>query len=372
MYESNPTAIPNISPPLEKRWHSDMRSLLPGLLLSGIIAAISILLSQFNWLQSHGLSALTIAIILGIGLGNTLYSRMTAHCGLGVMFSKQSLLRLGIILYGFRLTFQDVSSVGLAGVVIDALVLTSTFAISMLVGTKLLKLDRNTTVLIGAGSSICGAAAVMAAEPVVGGRAEQVTVAVSTVVVFGTLAIFVYPMLYRWNLQWHILGIGTSASQFGIFSGSTIHEVAQVVAAAKSVNQEAANTAVITKMVRVMMLAPFLIFLSAYLAKPMRTQEVNADSTMTARRITIPWFAFAFIGVVAFNSLSLLPRPVVAKATDVDTILLATAMAALGLTTHFSAIRRAGFKPLVLALVLFLWLLAGGAMINRLVMAYFA
>src|ERR1700681_1217415 len=101
MYESNPTAILNVSPPLEKRWHSDMRSLLPGLLLSGIIAAISILLSQFNWLQSYGLSALTIAIILGIGLGNTLYSRMAAHCGSGVMFSKQSLLRLGIILYGF-------------------------------------------------------------------------------------------------------------------------------------------------------------------------------------------------------------------------------------------------------------------------------
>jgi uncharacterized integral membrane protein (TIGR00698 family) len=372
MHASSPTAVPNASPPLQKRWRSGMRSLLPGLLLSGIIAAVAILLSQFNWLESHGLSALTIAIILGIGLGNTLYSRMAAYCEPGVIFSKQSLLRLGIILYGFRLTFQDLSSVGLAGVVIDALVLTSTFAISMLVGIKLLKLDRNTAVLIGAGSSICGAAAVMAAGPVVRGRAEQVTVAVSTVVVFGTLAIFVYPALYRWNLQWHLLGMSTSASQFGIFAGSTVHEVAQVVAAAKAVNQEAANTAVITKMVRVMMLAPFLIFLSAYLAKPMRTQEFNTVSTMTTRRITIPWFAFAFIGVVAFNSLSLLPSPVIAEAVDVDTILLATAMAALGLTTHFSAIRRAGFKPLVLALVLFLWLLAGGAMINRLVMAYFA
>jgi uncharacterized integral membrane protein (TIGR00698 family) len=85
--------------------------------------------------------------------------------------------------------------------------------------------------------------------------------------------------------------------------------------------------------------------------------------------LAIPWFAFAFVAVVGFNSLALLPQRVVGGAVAVDTMLLAMAMAALGLTTHLSAIRRAGIKPLILAALLFVWLIAGGAAINHIVMA---
>ncbi len=348
------------------------RRLLPGLALSGIIAWPSIELGKLAWTQSHGLSALTIAIMLGIVLGNTLFPLLAPSCGAGVSFSRQNLLRLGIILYGLRLTFQDIRMVGIAGVAIDAVVLTSTFALAMVLGTKLFKLDRNTVILIGAGSSICGAAAVMATEPLVRGRAEQVTIAVSTVVVFGTLAIFLYPLLYRLNLHWQLLG--TAPSEFGIYIGSTTHEVAQVVAAAKSINQDAANSAVIAKMVRVMMLAPFLILLSAYVA---RDKKRRATATLMvgtqaqsepAGRLAIPWFAFAFIAVVGLHSTSLLPHAAVAEGIEIDTLLLAMAMAGLGLTTHVSAIRRAGVKPLMLGTLLFIWLVAGGAAINRVVM----
>jgi uncharacterized integral membrane protein (TIGR00698 family) len=343
----------------------------PGVSFSAAIAVASIALGSLPWLQTHGMSALTMAIMLGILLGNTLYPRIASRCADGVGFSKQSLLRLGIILYGFRLTFQDIGQVGLAGVAIDALVLTSTFALAMFIGIKLLKLERDTVILIGAGSSICGAAAVMACEPVVRAKSEQVTVAVSTVVVFGTLAIFVYPLLYRLNLQWPVLG--NSASRFGIYAGSTIHEVAQVVAAARSISQGAANTAVIAKMVRVMMLAPFLLLLSAYLGRsgksPVRqANAMNKGKPQSAARLAIPWFAFAFILVVGLNSIISIPLPVVSGLLDIDTMLLAMAMAALGLTTHVSAVRRAGFKPLILAALLFAWLIVGGAAINRGVM----
>lgn len=346
--------------------------LSPGLVLSGLVAWSSIELGKLTWMQSDGLSALTIAIMLGIVLGNTVLPRLAATCGSGVSFSKQNLLRLGIILYGFRLTFQDIGQVGIAGVVIDAIVLTSTFTLAMVLGTKVFKLDHNTAILIGAGSSICGAAAVMATEPVVRGRAGQVTVAVSTVVVFGTLSIFLYPLLYRLNLQWQLLG--TAPSEFGIYIGSTVHEVAQVVAAGRSIDQVAANSAVIAKMVRVMMLAPFLVILSAYIARNRKfTGATDLIVSTSARqapttRLAIPWFAFAFIGVVGLNSMSFLPRPVVTAAIEIDTFLLAMAMAALGLTTHVSAVRRAGLKPLMLATLLFFWLIVGGAAINRFVM----
>lgn len=325
------------------------------------MAPLAMAVAELPWLKDHGLSALTVAIVVGMVVGNTVYPRVAEVAAPGVVFSKQALLRAGIVLYGLRLTFQDIAHVGIAGVVIDALTLCSTFGLSCWAGTRLFKLDRKTAMLIGAGSSICGAAAVMATEPVVRGRAEQVTVAVSTVVVFGTLAIFLYPALYALGAR--LPGWGLSPAAYGIYAGSTIHEVAQVVAAGRAVAESAANTAVITKMVRVMMLAPLLVGLSAYLS---RSPEPGQQE-VASRPIAIPWFTLGFVAVTGINSLSLIPKPVVSMAIDVDTLLLAMAMVALGLTTQVSAIRTAGFKPLALSAVLFAWLVGGGLAINVLV-----
>lgn len=340
-------------PTLAYRW----RGRLPGLLLAGGVALAAMALAALPWLQVHGISALTLAIVLGIALGNSVYPRLAPQAAAGVGFSKQWLLRAGIVLYGLRLTFQDIGQVGVGGVLIDALVLTSTFALAWWAGTRWFGIDRESALLIGAGSAICGAAAVMAAEPVVRGRAEQVTVAVSTVVVFGTLAMFLYPALYPLTLAHGVMPMSEQA--YGVFTGSTVHEVAQVVAAGRAVSEGAADTAVIAKMVRVMMLAPFLVALSLLLARGGSAQPGSARA-----KIVVPWFAFGFVAVAGLNSLHLLPAAWVAIAINVDTVLLAMAMAALGLTTHVSALRQAGMKPLLLALLLFGWLLAGGLGIN--------
>jgi uncharacterized integral membrane protein (TIGR00698 family) len=341
--------------------------LLPGLLLTAVLAGLAIRLGGIAWLQAHGMSAPTVAIVLGILLGNTVYPYIGASSGAGVTFSKQTLLRAGVILYGLRLTLHDIGQVGVAGVLIDALLLSSTFALTQILGTRVFGLDRGTSLLIGAGNAICGAAAVMATEPLLRARAEQVAVAISTVVVFGTAAIFVYPALYDLNLHWHLLPGGSRA--FGIYTGSTIHEVAQVFAAGRSISTSTANTAVITKMVRVMMLAPFLIGLSAWLTRRAAHERAAAHAA-TGARLSIPWFAFAFVGMVVFNSFAALPHVLVGPAIDLDTFLLAMAMGALGLTTHVSAIRRAGIKPLLLGAVLFVWLVCGGALINSIVTAW--
>ena len=339
-----------------QRPHGPASPRLPGLLLTAAIAAASLWLGTLPWLQAQGISALTLAIVLGILLGNSVYPALAPRAGAGVGFSKAMLLRAGIILYGLRLTVQDIGQVGGTGVLIDALVLCSTFALAWWLGQRVLGLDRDTALLIGAGSSICGAAAVMAAEPVVKGRAEQVAVAVATVVVFGTVSMFLYPLLYRWgvDLGWMPL----DATSFGVFTGSTVHEVAQVVAAGRAISQPVADAAVITKMVRVMMLAPFLLGLSLLLARG----RGKADGQRS--KISVPWFAFGFIVMVGFNSLQVLPAPLAGTLVNLDTVLLAMAMAALGLTTHASALRQAGTRPLLLALLLFGWLLGGGLLIN--------
>jgi uncharacterized integral membrane protein (TIGR00698 family) len=365
---TNPLALP--AQPGSPRGQRLM-SLLPGVLLTGAIAILATQLAKSAWMQANGISALTLAIVGGMIAGNTIYPRISGSSAPGVTFSKQILLRAGIILFGLRLTFQDIGQVGVVGVMIDAIVLSSTFVLSCWAGTRLFGLNRRTAMLIGAGSSICGAAAVMATEPVVRGRPEEVSIAVATVVAFGTLAIFTYPALYHLNDRVHWLSITPFA--YGIFTGSTVHEVAQVVAAGKAVADTAANTAVITKLVRVMMLAPFLVLLSAYLSRNSGETAAAAEAAPSQSwRSVIPWFALGFIAVAGFNSMALLPHSFVSAAIDADTLILATAMAGLGVSTQFPAIRAAGIKPLGLAALLFGWLIFGGFAINAGVSVLFA
>lgn len=324
-----------------------------GVLLVIVLAMAGQYLSETVWMKSLGFSALTLAIVLGIIIGNTFFPKIAEHTATGVDFSKNTLLRAGIILYGFRITFQQIYQIGMAGLVIDLLIVSLTFLLAVNVGIRLFKLDKQTAMLIGAGSSICGAAAVMAAEPVIKGQAHKVSVAVATVVVFGTLSMFLYPILYPY--------LNLTAEHYGIFAGSTIHEVAQVVAAGKAVSDTAANTAVIEKMLRVMMLAPFLLVLSFSLNK----QQGNEQQS---HQLTIPWFAVLFIGAALINSLNIIPAAIQSVLISLDTLLLTMAMAALGLRTHLGAIKQAGIKPLLLALVLFLFLTVGGYIINYIVM----
>lgn len=369
---------------LPKREH------LLGLLivLMGSLASIWLNDRIQDWTDGKllGLSSLTLAILIGMVLGNTLYPKLAQPLAAGVTFSKAQILRLAIVLYGFKITISQVASVGLSAVAIDALVLSSTFVITYLLGTKWLKMDRTTTLLIGSGASICGAAAVIATEPVVKAESHKVTIAVATVVVFGTLSMLLYPMLYQ--MGW-LAGI-IDAQHYGVYIGSTIHEVAQVVVAGNAISPEVGNTAVVTKMIRVMMLAPFLLLLSIFITS---TDAQNTTSTQnrfnaTARdqsqpnklqlllqrlkQIHVPWFAFVFIAMVAVNSLLLAsPTPTIQSFTErmieLDNLLLTMAMFALGLTTHFSAVKQAGIKPLILAAVMFVWLILGGALINVLI-----
>jgi len=327
-----------------------------GMALAAGVAVLAIWIATFPGIEQWGLSALTIAILIGMVIGNTIFPRMASACAQGVDFSKTSLLRLGIILYGFRITFQQISEIGWAGLLIDILIIGSTFALAVQLGTRVFKLDRQTAMLIGAGSAICGAAAVMATEPIVKGQAHKVSVAVATVVIFGTLAMFVYPLIYPYL---HLSELG-----YGLYVGSTVHEVAQVVVAGKAISDQAAATAVIEKMLRVMMLAPFLLLLS-------RGMSHEENPAQAGRRIAIPGFAVLFIIASGIHSLHLLPEAAVGKIVEADTFLLAMAMGALGLRTHIGAIRQAGPKPLLLAGLLYVFLMAGGYLINRMVTMLF-
>ena len=307
-----------------------------------------------------GLSSLTLAILIGMVLGNTVYPNLAERLSVGVAFAKGQILRLAIMFYGFKLTLTQVSSVGLSAVMSDALVLTSTFLLTYWIGTRWLKVDKQTTLLIGSGASICGAAAVIAAEPVVKPEAHKVTIAVATVVVFGTVAMLLYPFLYHlgWLQPW------LNAQQYGIYTGSTIHEVAQVVVAGNAVSPEVGDTAVVTKMIRVMMLAPFLLILSFALTKGSSDNGKKPSFMNRVQQVKVPWFAFIFIAIVLLHTWVPMTASFERSMVMLDDVLLTMAMFALGLTTHLGAIKQAGVKPLILGAIMFAWLIIGGGLIN--------
>ncbi len=134
--------------------------------------------------------------------------------------------------------------------------------------------------------------------------------------------------------------------------------MAQVVATWLAIWPDAENAAVITKMIRVMMLAPFLLLLFGYIRRGSAANKADRSA------ITIPWFAVLFIAVARLNSCQLISVALVQHLITIDTWVLAMVMSALGLTTHISAVNQAGIKPILLATLLFIWLLGGGAAIN--------
>ncbi len=324
-----------------------------GLMLVGVIAYAAVWLGQQPWLVQLNLSPLTLGIVLGIVAGNSLFPYIASRSGVGVDYAKSWLLKAGVVLFGFRITFSQVASVGWQGLLADVIMLSATFLLTLWLAKKVFKLDLHTAILIGAGSSICGAAAIMATEPVLKAQAHKVSVAVATVVVFGTLSLFLYPLAFPM--------LGLSEHSYGIFAGSTIHEVAQVVAAGSAVSEHAATIAVITKMLRVMLLAPFLILLALWLSRKHSTQQAGQPAV---QKVFIPWFALCFILASGINSLGIMPAVATHSLLQLDNILLTMAMVALGLRTQLSAIRQAGIKPLLLAGCLFAFLTLGGFVVN--------
>jgi uncharacterized integral membrane protein (TIGR00698 family) len=258
----------------------------------------------------------------------------------GIKLSQQKLLRLGIILYGIRLTAQDLLRLGPRALALDVTVIASILLGGYWIGTRLLRLDSETTLLISCGSGICGAAAVLAADRVIESESHKTSVAVATVVVFGTAAMFLYPLLYPLT--------GFSERQFGIYAGATVHEVAHVVAVGRAVGQVAGDTAVLTKMLRVLLLAPALLVVG----------RVRRGGS--ARPIVFPWFVLGFLAVIVAQSFYRPAAPVRAALIEIDTVLLASAMFALGLGTRWEQMKKAGTRPLLLAALLFALLVGGG------------
>ena len=341
---------------------------LHGVLLITLFSFAAFYISDFPIVKSLSFSPLIVGIVLGMLYANSLRNQLPETWVPGIKLCTKQILRLGIVLYGFRLTLTDVAAVGMPAVIIDAIIVTGTIFLGILLG-RLLKMDKDTALMTSTGSAICGAAAVLGAEPVVKCEGHKTAIAVSTVVIFGTISMFLYPILYRTGIL-----SGLTDLQVAIYTGSTLHEVAHVAGAGNAMDPTdalgIAGTATITKMIRVMMLAPVLVIMSFMLAG--KSPHTNNGQT-SSRKITIPWFAFGFIGIICVNSVLqqichveiVKEIPLNATIEYIDTFLLTMAMTALGTETSLEKFKQAGAKPFLLAGLIYIWLIGGGYVLTK-------
>ncbi len=348
---------------------ANRKGTLSGIIFVAIFAAAATYIADLAPVKALGLSPLVIGIVMGIFYANTLHNQTPQAWQSGITFSGKKILRFAIVFYGFRITFQQIAEVGMDGFLVSLIMLTSTLILGSWAGTKLFGMEKDTSILTASGAAVCGAAAVLATEPVLKAEEYKTAIAVSMVVLFGTISMFLYPVLYTTIFENASGFLHMSAREFGIYVGGTIHEVAQVVAVPASIPgsaEEMANAAVIVKMTRVIMIAPMLIVLGLYLAYTAKKEGGDTNGKM---KLVIPWFAVYFIGVAGFNSLHLVPQNIVDIINEIDTFLLTMAMTALGMGTVFAKFKGLGLAPIYTATTMFAWLVVGGFIVTKFICA---
>lgn len=323
-YTVRHTEKPQRSPSL---FLSAFFAVFPGLALTAAIAASAVAMRTLTgW---AALSPLILSIVLGMAARNLL--SVSSAFEPGIAFSLRRLLRLGIVLLGLQVTVGQVLSLGGTGLAMVALTLVATFVAIRAAG-RLLSVEPALASLIAAGTSVCGASAVIAANTVVRGRQEHVAYAIACVTLFGCLSMFLYPLLAA--------PLTLDARAYGLWSGATIHEVAQVVAAAFQAGDAAGTFGTISKLARVVMLAPLIMVL----AFTMRARSQGASKASAP----MPWFVLGFVAMILVNSAVDIPQELAGVLALANTFLLSMALAAMGLQTDIRKLRAEGWRPLAL------------------------
>jgi uncharacterized integral membrane protein (TIGR00698 family) len=312
----------------------------PGLLLAllGVAAAWGV----------HGLlpavPRLTAAVLLGVVCAHVPAVRdfVRGPARPGLSLAGRRLMRLGIVLLGFKLSLHDVAGLGWPTVAMVLAVVAATFAGTLWLGRRL-GLPGDQPLLIAAGYSICGASAIGAVGEAAGSDEEDVATSVALVTLCGTLAIAVLPLLH------HPLGLDPDA--FGRWVGASVHDVGQVVATAQTGGPDALRTAVLVKLMRVVLLAPLVAGVGVALRRGVRTRGGKRPPVM-------PLFVFGFLAVIVLRSAVAVPGGVLTAAQSLQELLLAAALFGLGSAIHLPTLARTGGR--VAALGLASWVVVAG------------
>lgn len=309
---------------------------LPGVAIAAFIAGVSYLLSRS--VVQVPLNPIMIAVVLGMLVSSA--ARSPAWIAGGLETLPRLALRTAIVLLGFQISIADVLSIGGIGLSAAIVATATTLAVTLAAG-RMMRVEREPAILIAAGTAICGVAAIVAMGSAIRASARDMTYAILCVTLFGLVSMFLFPIAGQF--------LGLDARLFGIWTGAAVHEVAQVVAAGFQHSQEAGEVATVTKLSRVLLLAPIV----AVFALSMRS-KANAPRAAAA----VPWFVVGFALAVAANSF--LPVPAEARTLLGLTVsvLFTFALAAIGLTIDARRFFSGNAKSLLLGLIATIWITA--------------
>jgi uncharacterized integral membrane protein (TIGR00698 family) len=302
----------------------------PGVAITVVIALLATVVSRFVPALGSALPALIIGIVVGV------VRRPAGRFAPGIAYSGKFVLQLAVVLLGVQLSLSSILVVGVQSLPVMLTTLAVCLLAAWLLGRALGIPSRERT-LIGVGTGICGASAIAAVSPIIGAASAEIAYAVSTIFLFNAVAVLVFPLIG------HALGMTPHA--FGMFAGTAVNDTSSVVAAASLFATSALGFAVVVKLVRTLMIIPISVTLAV-----VENRRRNAGAPLTARRIVglVPWFLVGFLVVAAANSVVPIPAGVHDVLVTVSVFLVSVALAGIGLSTDIAAIRRAGWRPLLL------------------------
>lgn len=310
----------------------------PGLIAAAGVAAVATLLGR----QVPIIGGPPLAIVIGVVVAAAVRRRGSIVEAIrpGLDVASKHILQFSVVVLGFGLSLRQVVTIGAGSLPVLVGTLASALLVARIVGRRL-GLGHDLTVLIGAGTAICGASAIAAVDSVVDADDADVSYAITTIFAFNVVAVLLYPSLG------HLLGL--SQHSFGLFAGTAINDTSSVVAAATVYGHGALQYAVVVKLTRTLAIVPVCAAL-ARMAGRGRTQS-RAPAHARVSHI-VPYFLMAFVAAAALNSVGLVPRGLHPGLSTLATWLITVALAGVGLSTRFDRIRSTGPRPFVLGAVL--------------------
>ncbi|TLS36749.1 YeiH family protein [Pseudalkalibacillus caeni] len=299
-----------------------------GVLLLIGIAAIAKLLGMLIPL----IGSILFAIMIGIGIRNFIGVKQVFEPGLA--FTLKKLLKAAIVMLGASLSFAEIMLVGKQSILI--MVVAVLMGIMLTIGFgKLLDVNPKLSLMIGIGTSICGATAISCVKGILDSKEEETAYAISTIVFFNLIAFILYPIIG------HVIHL--TSTQFGIWAGTAVHDTSSAVAVGYVYGDAAGQVATTVKLARTLFLLPVIIILGVMLTK-------KGEGTKASLKQAFPWFVIWFLLVSIINSVGLIPETVSASVTDIAKYIILMVMAAVGLQVNIKQLMKLGIKPLLTGL----------------------
>jgi uncharacterized integral membrane protein (TIGR00698 family) len=336
--------------PIPKKEPTPKDGFVKGVLLTLILALLAGSLARLPFLSIMGI--MIISIILGMSW--KAFIAVPANASSGITFSSKILLRAGIILMGLRLNFSQFAEAGMSIVLIDVIVIVFTLVVMIYLG-GLFKVDKHLSALIAVGTAVCGAAAIVAVAPLIHAKKEFTAVSVACIAILGTIGTIIYTFLYPF--------LGLDSYQYGVLVGSTLHELAHVVAAAVPGGDTSSEIAIMVKLGRVALLIPVAMILG-YL---FTAKDHAPKGKRGFKDLPIPWFIFGFLIMCLVNTMGFLSSTVTQMLLALSVFLLSMAMAGLGLSINFGDMKKVGMNAIIVGIIGFIALAAISPLLLKLV-----